>query len=350
MTDERNNYDQKQTKNKNPKKPNQTKKTDKKNKNLVSHADSPWIIIDRKVRKDIRDAAQFLGSDEVRYLVSTYYEMQDNRIRSDHQLRGLEATSKPSDGIAMIAELSRQMENTIKGALDRYSSTHPHGAWLRAQVGIGPVIAAGFLAHIDIERSVTVGKLWAFAGQDPTKEWKKGERRPWNADLKCLCWKAGESFVKQSGRDGCYYGQVYVERKKFEVARNEAGLLADQAAAILEKRKFRKETDAYKAYSSGKLPPAHIHARARRYAVKLFLAHLHDDLHRQVLGTAPALPYAITCGMMPEHKHVIPRPTPGENFDRDKIRALQDFAQNKLGMSLEEAQQAMADGTVKFEE
>ena len=35
------------------------------------------------------------------------------------------------------------------------------------------------------------------------------------------------------------------------------------------------------------LPPAHIHARARRYVVKLFLFHLHEVMWNVEQGEAP---------------------------------------------------------------
>jgi DNA modification methylase len=80
----------------------------------------------------------------------------------------------------------------------------------------------------------------------------------------------------------------------------------DQAATKLEKFKIGKTTDAYKAYSIGKLPPAHIHARAKRYAVKLFLSHLHETMHEIEHGTTPPLPYALA-HLGHAHKIEVPR-------------------------------------------
>ena len=136
--------------------------------------------------------------------------------------------------------------------------------------------------------------LAAAAGADPTVEWRKGEKRPWNAALKTLCWKIGESFVKVSGREGDFYGQLYLRRKQYEQARNDSGALADQAARKLERFNIGKETDAYKAYAVGKLPPAHIHSRAKRWAVKLFLAHYHHVAWTLATGTPPPKPYVIS--------------------------------------------------------
>jgi hypothetical protein len=55
----------------------------------------------------------------------------------------------------------------------------------------------------------------------------KGQKRPHNAKLKVLCWKIGDSFVKQQSRENDVYGKVYGERKRLELERNDAGLFAE---------------------------------------------------------------------------------------------------------------------------
>ena len=247
----------------------------------------------QRLTKDMAVAAATLSDKEARFLVDAYYTMQDSRIRHDGQVRALTTSEEPHLILQWFADQASTLEKQIQRALDKYSAAHPDGDWLRALVGIGPVLAAGFLAHIDITKAPTAGALWRYAGLDPTSKWEPKTKRPWNAELKLVCWKAGESFVKNANREGCYYGQVYQTRKAFEVANNEAGKLADQAAAALKAKTYRKDTDAYKAYIQGKLPPAHVHARARRYAVKLFLAHFHHVLHVKHFGVEPPLPYPI---------------------------------------------------------
>ena len=247
----------------------------------------------RKLTKDERFAGIVLGKDEARFLVDAYYQLQDNRIRNDAQVRSMAKDGEPHAVIQWLADMNRTLEDQIKAALDVYSANDPVGKWLRAQVGIGPVIAAGLLAHLDITKAETAGAFWSFAGMEPSKVWNKGEKRPWNAALKVLCWKAGESFVKVSGNENATYGKFYKARKLQEIEKNERGDFAAQAADILTKKKIGKDTDAYKAYSVGKLPPAHIHARATRYAAKLLLAHLHEVMYVQHHGRQPPLPYAI---------------------------------------------------------
>jgi len=247
----------------------------------------------QRLTRDLRTAAQTLSPDEARHLVDAYYTWQENRIRADAQIRALTESGEPHSVIAWLATNAEALENGIKSALDRYSASHVVGRWARSQKGIGPVIAAGLLAHIDIRKAPTVGHIWNFAGLNPGVQWGKGEKRPWNAALKVLTWKMGESFVKVSGDEGAYYGAAYKQRKLEEQARNDRGELAAQAAAVLEAKRIGKETDAYKAYSVGRLPPAHVHARAKRWVVKLFLSHLHSVWHEVEFGRPAPQPYAI---------------------------------------------------------
>lgn len=258
-----------------------------------------------RLTKDLKAASRTLSATEARFLVDAYYMMQDDRKRAYNQERALDDQGEPVSVLGWLAEQSQRLEKQIARALDEYSASQPIGMWARSVDGIGPIIAAGLMAHIDIKRAPTAGHIWAFAGLDPTKEWKKGEKRPWNAALKVLTWKIGESFVKVSGKETAVYGHVYQQRKQYETEKNEKGEYADQAARKLEKFKIGRDTEAYKAYSAGKLPPAHIHARAKRYATKLFLSHYHHVAYVNHFGTEPPLPYPIA---ILQHAHYIAPP------------------------------------------
>lgn len=156
-------------------------------------------------------------------------------------------------------------------------------------IGIGPVISAGLLAHIDLEPwrcqrirkespfydpklkkactskepcgaecqtqvVATAGPIWRFAGLDPTVVWREKEKRPWNGALKRLCWIIGESFMKQSGHEHDFYGKLYLHRKAQEIDRNCAGQNVAQAQTALAQKKWGKDTDALIWYS-GRLTP-----------------------------------------------------------------------------------------------
>ena len=245
-----------------------------------------------QTRKDIRAAAQNLGEGEARYLVDYYYQMQGFRTASSNMVRAMTALDEPSVMVGWLSDSHKALEARIRVALEAYAKQHPVGQWMLSIHGIGPVIAAGLLAHIDIAKAPYAGNIWNFAGLNPKSEWRKGEKRPWNAKLKVLCWKIGDSFVKSSGSEKSVYGKIYRKRKELEVQRNEEGLFADQAADKLAKFKIQdKATRAM--YESGKLPAGRVDQRARRIAVKLFLSHMHDVWTWHVTGHRAPPPYAI---------------------------------------------------------
>jgi len=107
--------------------------------------------------------------------------------------------------------------------------------------------------------------------------------------LKTLCWKIGESFVKVKGHDEDVYGKLYAQRRDYEAAKNDAGEYTEQAAAVLKARPGHAQKSTYAA---GKLPDGHLHARAKRWAVKLFLAH-YWQRGREFAGLPVPLPYPI---------------------------------------------------------
>jgi len=256
-----------------------------------------------KLKKDILSAAIRLSDDEARFLVDYYYIAQEDRKRSSNQKLALTKTQEPNAVITWLAAQSMTLEKQILRALDSYTQTHLMGNWMREIYGIGPVISAGLLAHIDITKAPTVGHIWSFAGLDPRRKWEPKTKRPWNASLKTLCWKVGQSFMKFSNEPECVYGHLYRQRKEYEIKRNEAGGNAE--AAVEGTTRVKKTTDAYKFYSVGKLPPAQIDARARRWAVKIFLSHLHAEWYRRHFNQEPPKPFAIA---ILGHAHEIKAP------------------------------------------
>lgn len=258
-----------------------------------------------RLSRDIRTAAKMMNKQEARFLVDTYYLMQDARIRTAAQVKAMQGAGEPNSVLQWLSEQNVTMEGQVKNSLNHYAKNHPVGQWLLDVKGVGPVIAAGLLAYIDIHRAPVVGNIWSYAGLRPDQRRQKGQKANWNPQLKVLCWKIGESFVKVSGREDAYYGQVYKARKEYETRKNEAGDYADQAAASLERFKYGDDTVAKAAYEKGMLPLSRIHERAKRYAVKLLLAHLHEVWYVWEFGVKPPHPYPIA---HMGHVHHIPPP------------------------------------------
>lgn len=271
----------------------------------MSDSVSEYLESVSRLTKDLRNAARILSATEARFLVDAYYAMQRDRIRAGHQERTLAQGEEPHDVMQWLMSQRFTLEKQIARALDAYSAASVPGQWARSIVGIGPIITAGLIAHIDIKQCPTVGHIWRFAGLDPTMKWEKGKRRPWNGELKRLCWLIGESFVKVSNNENDIYGKIYAQRKALEISRNEAGQFSDQAAAALQAKKWGDDTATRKHYEAGHLPPARIHLRAERYAVKLFLSHLHHVMYETEFGEKPPKPYILT---QPNHAHYIGPP------------------------------------------
>jgi len=247
----------------------------------------------QRLTRDLAIAARTMGPKEARFLVDAYYTSQDNRKRAANQARSMEKSEQPEPHILLdwLFEQSRILESQIKRALDEYTQGHIMGEWMRSIVGIGPVISAGMLAHLEGPRP-TAGRIYAFAGlaAEGQKPWKSGEKRPYNVQLKTLCWHAGQSFMKLAARPDCYYGHVYRERKVFEQRMNDEGKRTATAAEWVTR--VGKTTEAHKHYSAGRLPPSQIDGRARRYAVKLFLSHM-NEVWMKKLGVPVAAPFPI---------------------------------------------------------
>lgn len=261
----------------------------------------------REFRKSLKTSLDQFSIEQVRWMVDYYYQIQDYRIQADGQIWASTKSGEiVPEGMNVLGNQMHSVESSIKLFLGQYSERFVCGQWAKSICGIGPVISSGLIAHLfpligpmgtttgkdGLPRGMnTAGKVWVFAGLSPDREWKKGELRPWNAKLKVLCYKAGESFVKVQNRPDDFYGKLYRQRKGYEAAKNEAGDYREKALELM--KKFSRTTEAYKSYSAGKLPPGHLHARARRWAVKIFLAHFHEVAYCEKTGQRPPKPYVL---------------------------------------------------------
>lgn len=385
----------------------------------------------QRLSRDLAAASASLSIEEVGYLVKAYYAWQEKRKESDNQKRTLVEDHKPHAVIAWMVAQEETMENQIKRSLDKFTDHHPVGKWMKSIHGIGPVIAAGILAHIDIEKAPTAGHIWRYAGLDPTVSWLSKEvvtktinehcdefgqvaasegaresrmtelrrivdldfeldiddvtklkrmpgnlrqlsdeyqsllnfdpealkglrknqryvdrdtvrwccshfgrnydtlirymsdketgelkltvtslanavvRRPWNGELKVLCWKAGQSFMKTHNNENSVYGHLYAQQKLKYQNKNANGEFAERAARELND--YDPSTEAYGHLKQGRLPPANIDGMARRWAVKIFLSHVHHVMYWHKFKSMPPKPFAIA---HLEHAHMITVPTP----------------------------------------
>lgn len=245
-----------------------------------------------RLNKDLTSKIKTLTKDEVRYIVDYYYMTQENRKRSTNQISAFGKDKEPHELFSFLNDQTEVLENQIKRAMDHWTDSFTVAKILKDKVyGIGPVITAGLVAHIDINKAKTAGAIWRYAGLDPTSKWEKGQKRPWNASLKTLCWKVGQSFMKFSGNEKCFYGKLYKTQKEFLVKKNNENGFKELSESVLDSKNF-KNKEVLAKYKSGTLPDGHVDAMARRWVVKLFLSNVHE-LWCKVEGIDCPKPYVM---------------------------------------------------------
>lgn len=336
--------------------------------------------INKEFIKKIKEVG--VSKKETKVLVDYYYQLQEKRLICEGQLRSAIQESDNTVGHELLSWSYNQMRTMEKGyqdILDAVSKSSRVGRWLREIKGIGPTLAAALVAYFDIDKASSAGAFWSYAGlnnnlapkmsRDKAKQIvescisarggvldevtvakigqatgrkasmllskstngkgkivkddliKAVSYMPYNKDLKVICWKCGQQFVKVANRDSLY-GRIYAERRIYETERNEMGLYANQAKMILGQdydynptdfaivdeedsefyknandilrgKNYGKSTDAYEALTNGRLPKAQIQARAERYAVKLFISHLYEMMYEDKYGKKAPNPYVI---------------------------------------------------------
>jgi len=313
--------------------------------------------------KDQLAEAHTFDREQMAAAVGMYYGIQKLRVGARNKESAHERSTDILADPVLITEMKQRLERLERESarvLREFAQARPLGRWAMSIAGVDAVIAAGLLAHIDVARAQTAGAIWRFAGLlDPKLQpWERGQKRPWNARLKTLCYKLGESFkkltvsetslngdddviaekvlkehadkgIELSGtelltkvkakraraqkrasslqNDNYLYVRLYSERKQRETQRNDAGLFREQALGRLElaKRKgLAISPDQKKLWADGRLQPVGVDRRAARYAVTIFLSHYHQ-IGREILGLPMPKPWVLEHG---GHVHYIPPP------------------------------------------
>ena len=311
------------------------------------------LRIDKKVKTELRKIEN-PGKSEMKTLVNLYYQMQDQRTALRNQIRAIESEEGKEANIILLDWCMKNSAITEKGVQDSLKIICDQtevGRWLQQIVGMGPVLSAGCLAYFDVRGKHYASQFISYAGlndnnrpfigrkgadaimseldwgktpitdemvaeyaartqwsfeylrskafNEKTGKWSKTDlcaaaaKIPYNKELKTLMWKIGQSFNWQCNNPRSLYGRLFSERRIIETARNEGGEYADQAAHILATKNIGKSTTAYQAYSAGMLPKAHINARAQRWAEKIFISHLFEEMYRVEYNRKPPRYYIL---------------------------------------------------------
>ena len=158
-----------------------------------------------------------------------------------------------------------------------------------------------------------------------------------NRELKKVIWKLGESLNKIRNKPNSLYGKLLAERQAEENANNEKHYYIQEAIISLGWRpadkpkgwvykknpnltlaeeeellkqvqydidnkiftdfnKISPSAETFELYYNGYLNKAHILNRAKRWAAKIFLSHIHDAMYIDEKGELPPVPYVFTHG------------------------------------------------------
>lgn len=138
-------------------------------------------------RQEVKAASKF-SREEALALIGMYYALQKVRVAQGNRIsaheRGADTMAKenpaPEDELPIIKRLKGEtlrIEIQCQRALREFANASPIGQWSMSQYGVGPVIAAGLLAHIDFSRAKWAGNIYSFAGLNPNQKWEKGDRK-----------------------------------------------------------------------------------------------------------------------------------------------------------------------------
>lgn len=128
---------------------------------------------------------EHVSKDEVRTLVTLFYQIQDIRIHVSEQIRSIErkvsATGQNSEGNLLILSWVLQSvaatEKGIKDSLELICKSDEVGRWLLQIAGIGPALGAGCLAYFDVTDKQYASSFISYAGlNDNNRPWLGKEK------------------------------------------------------------------------------------------------------------------------------------------------------------------------------
>ncbi len=221
-------------------------------------------------------------------------DFSDKKLNDAKVLRFVADILSPQ-AVEHVQRLS-EFEEGAKSLLRKEVHKHYLWPWVKTIPGVSEVLAARLFCRLNLDHPAIKGpaSIWAYAGIDGGS-WR--DRKKCNRALRVVVHLIGDNLVRsgapvaasttkagatRSAREATSWYLLYQERKSYETERNERGDYAEQAARELERlKKLKENTAAFKAYSTGKLPAAHIDARAKRYIAKRFLLELWRE-HRRI--------------------------------------------------------------------
>ena len=274
--------------------------------------------------------------EKLRFLVESYYDIQDVRIgvsnrtfqldekEVEHKVEKETTKGKISQS---HTDALKNIEASIQKQIEEVLKEIPIWTEFMKDIrGVGPTLAGGIIGYMykpyndkcdaapthetcscgkSIERFDNISKLHAYAGQHVVNgkapKRTKGEKSNWNSKFRTHLWKVGQTFMR-SDESKSFYRDLYTKEKiklgfiktpngwdmPKEVREQWIAKGVGQTKKIKEKlekgQEISNESDAVKG---------HLDARVRRKVTKLFIAHVWTKW-RTLEGLPVTDPYPMT--------------------------------------------------------
>lgn len=221
-------------------------------------------------------------------LVDAALSIEKVRVRSQVRETHLELNDRSDEETKKLVAKLLEIESYIDGRVARHIKSHPDYNWFSRVKGVGKENIGKVVAQIDIRKCATISALWKYCGYSvdqghALRREKGGGTLTYNSRLRSMCWRLGGSLLKATGKFYTYY----IEQKRGYVEHYEAVGIKIVTAASLPKDKRGKKYEPEGVISEG-----HVHNRALRKMIKLFLACLWLTW-REAEGLPITKPYAI---------------------------------------------------------
>lgn len=222
-------------------------------------------------------------------------DVQKQRIAQGNRVDAMRRDGLPEEWIAPAIDALEhlaKLERSLNAYLGKQAKRHFMAPWILApeQKGIGlPGFARLLGITGPIDQFATVSKLWRYlglavdGGHAPRRQ--KGVKLNYSPQGRVLCHQLGESIVKM-GKGG-EYRTVYDTKRADYFARERLGESGCPTGAV-HKTKASVLIACVKTAEDGKETSAHIHAMARRYAVKRLMRRLWIEWRRRQREMADA--------------------------------------------------------------
>lgn len=246
--------------------------------------------------------------DVLSTLVDAALSIEKVRVRTQVRKTHLELDGRNDPETDALYERLVGVEEYVDGRVASIVTSHPAYPWFSKVKGIGKENIAKVVGQIDILKAPTISALWQFCGYGiengkALKRTKGGGKLHYNSQLRSMCWRLGSSLLKAKGN---FYDYYNAQKERYLEQCQSQGVKVVPATGLPKRDGKRYEPD-------GVISEGHVHNRALRKMIKLFLACLWLSW-REAEGLPVTEPYSI--GVL-KHDSMI---SPWEMVDRAKMK------------------------------